>query len=393
MVKSANAANAGKAAALLDLNRVLTRSYKIQITTGLSNRPWKADHLILGTRADPNLVCMDAMNESWRTPINVMKQQRLRSAAGTYLRVVENVRLVTKIGQPVAKTGFLVVENLKMNVLLETIFIGNNVRPITPRKQLIRAVSSHSVSMLGTERVDFMSTYVSDQEEASVDSMTTKFTAILGKTEAAVLARVPVADVHIWKRTPIWYRVEWQWSRKASKNGTETSLYNLCRKLVKCSDHSAKNVLMAQYTPALDTFWLKPFEGDRIDRTQLCKEAKSKEKNFRVALCSDAGGRRELRKALYRADSVQQEVLRMVAGLHENDEKVSEAWYGYLKEVSDEKHCNNLNSLDASPIHAAPYRAARARRTWKGKNGQDDQCRCCWKSALKRSLTNRFRPN
>lgn len=94
------AAATEKAAALSDLNRMMkTRSEKVQITMGLPYCPRKINHAILDTGAVPNLIRMGAIDEFWRTTINIMNPQELRSAAGTYLRVVRSVPLVTKIEQ------------------------------------------------------------------------------------------------------------------------------------------------------------------------------------------------------------------------------------------------------------------------------------------------------
>lgn len=119
---------------------------------GLFNCPWKVDDAILDTGAGPNLIRMDAMDESWRTSINQMAPHGLRSAASTPLLVSGNVQLVTQIGQRVADTRFLVVDNLVVNVLLGTAFIGDNADSITPGEQLIRSMGSGSVVILVADR-------------------------------------------------------------------------------------------------------------------------------------------------------------------------------------------------------------------------------------------------
>lgn len=74
--------------------------------------------------------------------IDHMKQQRIRSVAGTPLRVVGSVMLVTQMEQEISDTGFLVVENLAINILLGTKFIGENVERNAPGKKLIHPVGS-----------------------------------------------------------------------------------------------------------------------------------------------------------------------------------------------------------------------------------------------------------
>lgn len=70
---------------------------------------------------------MDAIDEFWRTSINQMESQELRSAIGTPLKLMESVWLVTQFCLRDTETEFLEVENLAVNVLLGTSVIGHNV--------------------------------------------------------------------------------------------------------------------------------------------------------------------------------------------------------------------------------------------------------------------------
>lgn len=81
-----------------------------------------------------------------------MKPQELRSADGTHLRSVGSDLLVTQVSQRVAQTGFLFVDNLAVNVLLGTTFIGEDFEAIAPEKRLICSIGSHPVAILGTDR-------------------------------------------------------------------------------------------------------------------------------------------------------------------------------------------------------------------------------------------------
>lgn len=65
MVKPEIAASREKATTILHFNCMLnTRSCKVQITTGLPNCPWKVVHAISDIGVGPNLIRMDAMDES-----------------------------------------------------------------------------------------------------------------------------------------------------------------------------------------------------------------------------------------------------------------------------------------------------------------------------------------
>lgn len=102
---------------------------------GLPNSPWKLNQAILDTGAGLKHIRLNALDPSWRTIINRLKPQGLRSAAGTLLRVVGYIRFVTRMGQRITETGFMIVENLAVNVLMGTRFIGDNFETNSPRSR------------------------------------------------------------------------------------------------------------------------------------------------------------------------------------------------------------------------------------------------------------------
>lgn len=54
LIKAGISGNKKRAAELLDTNPMMkTRNYKVQVTLGLPNCPWKVAHAILETGADP----------------------------------------------------------------------------------------------------------------------------------------------------------------------------------------------------------------------------------------------------------------------------------------------------------------------------------------------------
>lgn len=126
-----------------------------------------------------------------------MKPQGLRSAAGFSLRVVRSVRLVAQIGQQVSETGFLVVENLAVNVLLGTTFIGDNVESISPGKQMVHPIRSSPVALLGMDQHESLVAHVSEQPEEPVGFEAAKMTVIPAATQATVVVRVPAARLYM----------------------------------------------------------------------------------------------------------------------------------------------------------------------------------------------------
>lgn len=128
-----------------------------------------------------------------------MKPQRPRSAASTFLRVMMSVRLGVRIGLRVVKTGFQVVENLLVNVLLGIAFIEGEFESIVPGLQLIRLIGSRPFAILGTKRDQMTVVYVSDKGGAPLDRRTATLFLILAKTQASVPMKVSTAGLHISK--------------------------------------------------------------------------------------------------------------------------------------------------------------------------------------------------
>lgn len=131
-----------------------------------------------------------------------MKPQGLRSAAGTPIRVAGSVKLLTQIGQRVADTGLLVVENLAVDVLLGTVFIDANVESISPGKQLIHPVESNPVAIMVTGHEENSAGIVNAVEDQPTLCRVAKLTEIPAMSQAPVLVRSPVAGLQFVETHP-----------------------------------------------------------------------------------------------------------------------------------------------------------------------------------------------
>lgn len=66
-----------------------------------------------------------------------MKPKRLLPAADTLLQASKNIRVLMQLGQQVTRTGFLVVEDLVVDMLLAMAFINNNIKSIYQKQEVV----------------------------------------------------------------------------------------------------------------------------------------------------------------------------------------------------------------------------------------------------------------
>lgn len=168
------------------------------------------------------------------------------------------------------------MENLAANIPLGTTFTGDNVESIVPGMQLISLDWSCHVTILSTERDENTVAYVSDQEEASVGCTTAKLTVIPARTQAQVMKRFPVVGHHVVETQPHLIRKRVAVVARVVCKTVPNRPFTTFVSMIECSDHAAKEHVGVQCTQASDTSWLKPYEGDGINMTQLYKEAESK---------------------------------------------------------------------------------------------------------------------
>lgn len=75
-----------------------------------------------------------AVNPKWK-----------RSEADTPLQVTGHIQLVIQLGQKVTRTGYLILENLAVDMLLSTEFIDKNMKCMYPNRGIIVSTASSPV--------------------------------------------------------------------------------------------------------------------------------------------------------------------------------------------------------------------------------------------------------
>lgn len=75
------------------------------------------------------------------------KLRGLRSAADFPLQVVSSMGLLIQLGQQVTTNDFFVVENLEVDMLLETTFIDKNIKNTYPKREVVVPTGSCPVAL------------------------------------------------------------------------------------------------------------------------------------------------------------------------------------------------------------------------------------------------------
>lgn len=128
-----------------------------------------------------------------------------------------------------------------------------------------------------------------------------------------------------------------------------------------------KNMLVAQCTPASETFWPKYYERDGIDMTKLCKKAESKkeklERHYAVAQEDAAWSEKRWTEQVQFNKRYSEWRLAFMKVM----EKYQSMWEGHFGQISVAEPRINLGPPDAAPIYAATYRSRPRQRNLENK--------------------------
>lgn len=102
---------------------------------------------IMDTGAGPNLPKENCLPRAWARHVATMKAPRLQSVANTQLKDKVVIRLVVQLGKKIAKTRFLIVTSLVINMILGTIYINENIDKINFKKNTLKPTSAVPVAM------------------------------------------------------------------------------------------------------------------------------------------------------------------------------------------------------------------------------------------------------
>lgn len=124
-------------------------NHKDKASVGI-NSAWKVVTAVLDTGAGWKLLKENCLLQEWVRNVILMKATRLRSAANKQLEVNELVRMGAQLGQRVAEEGFRIVTNLATDMILGTAYIDENIKKISPRKNILRPTGSSTVTLDGS---------------------------------------------------------------------------------------------------------------------------------------------------------------------------------------------------------------------------------------------------
>lgn len=136
------------------------------------------------------------MNPSQKVVIDDLKPQKLRSAAGTFLLVIESIWLATQNGQRVNDTGFLDVETIAVDQLLRAAFINANVKLICKETNYI-PTNSGFVTMEDIYREDSPIAQVDNMAEHPVYCRVTRMVKKPAISQVLVLVQVPATGFQV----------------------------------------------------------------------------------------------------------------------------------------------------------------------------------------------------
>lgn len=95
-----------------------TTKLQMQLMMGLPGLPWDLISAILDTGAGPILIIREAILFRCVSYDRTIKLNRLRLVAGTSLQVTGSIQLLIQLGQHIIRTGFLVVENVLLDICI-----------------------------------------------------------------------------------------------------------------------------------------------------------------------------------------------------------------------------------------------------------------------------------
>lgn len=107
------------------------------MTIRLPGLPGSLASASLDGGTEPNLICEEAVPQSYWDKVRQMNSKRLRSAADNPLQIGGSIGFPMQLGQQAVRNGFWVIENVVVDMLLGTIFIKKTLKSIYSQQGVV----------------------------------------------------------------------------------------------------------------------------------------------------------------------------------------------------------------------------------------------------------------
>ena len=367
---------------LNDLRLLRARNYKVRVTISDGGVPAKCTVVIVDTGAGPNFVRRSWLPRRWLDLVKKVPGYSFNSAAKTPLKVTGVVRLQMTMGDATMFVGFLVADNLAVDVLFGTAFIDTHVKTISPKRRRITMTQGGTTGILddvpGKQQRDVTAMTRDRNEGDEHDSKrpathcrVCRKVTLKARTETPVMVRSNDSGlVVLGPHDHLLDLPHVHMARGIADVTTGRPFYVLVGNTSDKSVHLPKGMIIASTVDVPDVIMdASSLSNDRtkgndetINAIPLYRRDENRDermaRHFEVKETDGKNEKTDWRTLINFNDEYAEYRDEFISML----EKYESMWDGHIGQITVAKHRIDLVDEGMRPIHAHPYRAGPKRR-------------------------------